>query len=282
MYGIIPKQPTENGKNEHLLTTSRLIQCLVIPPQHGTSTTILKINPPVSNPPSDLSPPNVTASISNASYLTQFIPLGMIYTIGQQDGRFLSPAQCVQHCQWFDYISHHHNLQHIKEQSPDGKLESLFNLQSTATITIAYSPGTCTLNSFTISKEGYEWYQNSPNAKLDPQGQIISESDYSTKFFNTQSSPSIQLTNRIYGYCMSPLDQVWNYSFMKLRFKHDLLTILTISPPIPFYHYKHRRSHFLNFVKTGLQQQQQAANANAQDALNYDQSINQLEDDSFQ
>jgi pre-mRNA-processing factor 8 len=290
MYGVIPSIKGEQLENV------RLIKAFMIPPQFGSNSTILYAYPPVSNPTGIVAKGNetepnfisrfsqelISASRLNLQTVSDMIPIGLFYTIGQDDGKYLSPELFIYHNEWYDFIK---NNTKTTTSDKNSQFESIHDqyiqhlpIESTITMTLSYTPGSCTLNSFRITNTGRQWYHKSPNAVVDVNGAILSTVGYNNTYFKSQE---VKITENDNGYFLSTFDKVWNYHFMSLKFKKAIPFLLHVSPPIDFYHSLHRKSHFLNFVKLGQQLLTNIDQNDVNDAIKFDVQMSELDDEFF-
>lgn len=106
------------------------------------------------------------------------------------------------------------------------------------TIKAALTPGSITLSSYFLNKEGYEWgSQNSDLISQQPNG-------YSTSF---SVKGQILLSDRLSGSTLVPEDDIWNYTFMGALWDSEIPVKLKVDIPLTFYNDLHRPVHFSNF-----------------------------------
>lgn len=119
------------------------------------------------------------------------------------------------------------------------------------TMTVSYTPGSVTVSSFELSKEGFEWGQlNSDMMSESPAG---FRKDYAKK-------SQLIMSDQIAGTFMVPEDDVWNYFFMGAIFNPKELYDLKVDIPLTFYDELHRPIHFTTFT--------QIENGNDEEELN--------------
>lgn len=102
---------------------------------------------------------------------------------------------------------------------------------------VALTTGSVTLSAYTLSEEGYEWGKKNKNMDLSPPGFQV---DFGT-------SCQMILTSNILGNFLVPTTDIWNYTFMGMRFNKELDYDLKIDVPLDFYNELHRPNHFISF-----------------------------------
>ncbi|RCK66281.1 Pre-mRNA-splicing factor 8, partial [Candida viswanathii] len=108
------------------------------------------------------------------------------------------------------------------------------------TMTVSYTPGSVTLSSFELSREGFEWGQQNTD--------LMSESPPGFKTDFAHKSQLI-MSDQISGTFMVPEDDVWNYFFMGAIFNAKELYDLKLDIPLTFYDELHRPIHFTTFTQ---------------------------------
>lgn len=107
------------------------------------------------------------------------------------------------------------------------------------TMTVAYTPGSVTVSSFEITKEGFDWGRtNNDMMSETPSG---FSKDYAKK-------NQLIMSDKIAGTFMVPDDDIWNYFFMGAIFNAAELYDLKLDIPLTFYDELHRPIHFSNFT----------------------------------
>ncbi|ODV85641.1 hypothetical protein CANARDRAFT_28399 [[Candida] arabinofermentans NRRL YB-2248] len=107
-------------------------------------------------------------------------------------------------------------------------------------IDVSFTPGSVTLSSYNITKQGYEWGLDNQRAI----GSSVTVNDYSD---NYKKKTPVILTDRIKGFFMVPDTDIWNYSFIANSWSDDIEYELKLDTPLPFYHELHRPIHFTTF-----------------------------------
>uniref|UniRef100_A0A060T7Z1 ARAD1D03102p n=1 Tax=Blastobotrys adeninivorans TaxID=409370 RepID=A0A060T7Z1_BLAAD len=109
---------------------------------------------------------------------------------------------------------------------------------SSAVLTVSFTPGSVTLRAFSVTPQGINWgAQNKDTQSFQPLG-------FSPDF----GQPcQLLLSDRIRGYFVVPEDNVWNYAFMGAAWTANARYDVKLDVPIPFYHELHRPVHFTSF-----------------------------------
>lgn len=175
------------------------IHCIVIPPQTGN--------------PNFVSFPNYFPIDEN---LHELHPIGWIYT--QSELQPLSSYACSIHTKLLNS-------------------NKLLDIESFVSISCSFTQGSCTISSYKITPQGYEWGKNNSDMSHNP-------NEYSS--INYEQS-QIFLTDNYLGYFMIPENFCWNLNFQGIQNVSDLKYNLILSNPKDFYHENHRPGHFINF-----------------------------------
>jgi len=110
--------------------------------------------------------------------------------------------------------------------------------QAVVIITCSFTPGSCSLTSYHLTPQGYEWGRN--NRERPDQ----SFQGYLPSYFE---KVQMLLSDRFLGYFMVPDTGSWNYNFMGVQHNPNMKYGLKLGVPKEFYHEVHRPIHFLNF-----------------------------------
>ncbi|EGV65801.1 PROCT-domain-containing protein [Yamadazyma tenuis ATCC 10573] len=106
------------------------------------------------------------------------------------------------------------------------------------TLTVAFTPGSVTLSSYTLNEEGYEWGKSNKDLlSMSPPG-------YSSAF---SVKNQLVLSDRIVGSFMVPDDNIWNFAFLGQLWSAKNEFDLKVDIPLPYYHEFHRPIHFSQF-----------------------------------
>lgn len=164
--------------------------------------------------------PDSVPSASTTPYLEGLAPLGWIHTQSFESNVVSA----------FD-VTKHAKMVASDEWDPN-----------TSLFTVAYTPGSVTLNAFGLTQDGIDWgASNDDVANPNPVG-------YSSTY-GTQRQ--MLLSDRITGYFVVPDDDVWNYAFMGASWRPAIEYDVKVDVPKPFYDDVHRPLHFTTF--TGLE-----------------------------
>lgn len=107
-------------------------------------------------------------------------------------------------------------------------------------ITVSFTPGSCSLTTYKITQQGFEWGKGVKEVTPNPTG-------YSNSFFE---KVQMLLSDRFFGFFMVPDNHIWNYNFMGLGQVPSMKYSLILSNPKDFYNEMHRTSHFIKFIRT--------------------------------
>lgn len=103
---------------------------------------------------------------------------------------------------------------------------------------ISLTTGSISLTCFTLSEAGYQW------GKTNKQYDLVKPEGFKIIFGEVGQ---MILSNNIMGNFMVPSTDIWNYSFMSMRYSKELDYDLKIDIPLEFYHELHRPGHFIAF-----------------------------------
>ena len=177
------------------------IRCIVLVPQWGTATQV-----------------NVPNLLPEHEYLKELEPLGWLHT---------QPNE-LQHLAPQDVTTHARIM--AENKSWDG--------EKAAIITLAFTPGSCSLTAYKLTPSGYEWGQTNKDMGGNPAG-------FSPSFYE---KVQMLLSDRFLGFFMVPEDGSWNYNFMGSNHSATMRYTVKIDQPKEFYHEAHRPGHYLNFA----------------------------------
>lgn len=183
------------------------IRCISLPPQFGSNERV-----------------TLPDYVAEHELLNELEPLGWIHTQPNEVLQ-LSPN---------DIISTSQMIASNKGFDEDAMVD----------ITVSFTPGSCSLAAFKLTRSGYEWGQSVSSAKSAtgvPPG-------YSTGHF--EKAPLL-LSEQFLGFFLVPEVGSWNYNFMSVKHSLDSPYRLQLGNPKDFYHECHRPMHFLNFSGTG-------------------------------
>lgn len=145
-------------------------------------------------------------------------PLGWIHT-QSQDQKVLNS---------FDLFNHSRYMKNLKGWLPEQCIA----------ITCAFTPGSCTLGSYKVSKEGLEWADKLTTPTGEDKG--------FEKGFSEQVT--MLLSDKYMGFFLVPDEGSWNYNFMGIKFVKNMKYDLKLDIPKEFYNEIHRPAHFLDFT----------------------------------
>jgi pre-mRNA-processing factor 8 len=177
------------------------ILLIVMPPQWGSHQQV-----------------HLPSSLPEHQYLSSLEPLGWIHTQPNESPQ-LSPQDIATHAK----IMHEH-----PSWSPE----------STITLTVSFTPGSCSLTGYKLTASGLEWGRVQRDALTQSAG-------YSPAHY--QKVP-ILLSDRMVGSWMVPDTTSWNFNFQGTRFQAGMKYGLKLANPADFYDACHRPGHFLRFA----------------------------------
>jgi len=180
------------------------IRCVVMPPQKGTPQAV-----------------TLPSQLPQHEYLKDLEPLGWMHTQPNELAQ-LSPH---------DVVTHSRIVADNKTWDPE----------TTIVITCSFTPGSCSLTAYKISKTGQEWGQ----ANKDNATGISNFQGYLPTFYE---KAQMLLSDRFLGFYMVS-DVGWNHNFSGVRYTPQLQYGVTLANPKEFYHTDHRPDHFINFSR---------------------------------
>lgn len=148
-------------------------------------------------------------------------PLGIIHTVSGNEPPYMTAQDVTQHARLM-----------AAHSSWDAK---------TISMTVSFTPGSVSLASWALTPAGYKWGAENKDLGSDqPHG------------FTTSMGEKCQLllSDKIRGYFLTPVNNLWNYSFLGSNFagieKKDWQ--VKVDQPIGFYSDQHRPLHFVDFA----------------------------------
>ncbi len=197
------------GKSPEDRPSVKEVHCIVLVPQRGTH---LNVTVPHRLPQHEL--------------LQDLEPLGWIHT--QQ------PSVDVKVCSPNDVAMHARVMSEHKEW--DG--------EKTVVVVCNFTPGSCTLNSFKLTPEGYEWGRKAKmNTNAADSEMMLDTTGFSTTFYEPVQ---MLLSEKFMGFFLVPSDGVWNYNMIYAH-SENMKYDVELGIPKEFYHEIHRPHHFINF-----------------------------------
>jgi len=177
------------------------IRCMVLVPQTGSHNSI-----------------TLPQHLPDHDHLRDLEPLGWIHTQPNEQPH-LSPQDVTFHARMLA-----DNKQWLADQ--------------TVIITCSFTPGSCSLTSYRITPQGFQWGKSNKDTGPNPAG-----------FLPTHAEKVQMLLSDIFlGFFMVPDNGVWNYNFMGVKHSTSMKYSLCVENPKEFYHECHRPSHFMNFA----------------------------------
>jgi pre-mRNA-processing factor 8 len=173
----------------------------------------------------------------NHEYLKELEPLGWIHT---------QPNELDQLSPW-DVIQHSWMLDRYTAWDPS----------KSVVITCSFTPGSCSLTSYKVTPAGYEWGKSIKDSGTP------NVSGYAPTHFE---KVQMLLSDRFFGFFMTPEEGSWNYNFMGVKHSTAMKYSLCVENPKEYYHECHRPAHFLNF--TQQEDQGQDGGADQEDYFN--------------
>lgn len=155
-------------------------------------------------------------------YLDNMEPLGIIHTVSGNEPPYMTAMDVTQHAR----LMQAHNTWDKK----------------TVTMTVSFTPGSVSLASWALTPQGYKWGAENKDLGSDqPQG------------FSTTMGEKCQLllSDKIRGYFLTPVNDLWNYSFLGSSFAgiEKKAIPVKVDQPLSFYSDKHRPLHFQSFAE---------------------------------
>ena len=162
-------------------------------------------------------------SLPESDLLVGMEPLGLIHTYAGALPQFMTAYEMTVHGRLAS--------QHPKQWKPD----------NTVTVTAALVPGAIQLTAWEPTEAGLAWgAQNKDMSSERPAG-------FDPEQFSSRCQ--LLLTDKLRGFFVVPVDDLWNYTFIGAAF--DLVAkrplLCKIERPLSFYDAEHRPIHFKNF-----------------------------------
>jgi pre-mRNA-processing factor 8 len=133
------------------------------------------------------------------------------------------------------------SMQSDAQKASESTTFSPMALETGIMMTVSFSPGSISLAAYRLTEAGFEWGKDQKDANVpNPEG-------FNPTTFYEKSQ--LLLTDRFLGSFLTPIDGVWNYNFMGVKFQQNAPYPLMLAPPLEFYAEKHRPSHFLAFAE---------------------------------
>lgn len=158
------------------------------------------------------------SALPQHEYLEALEPLGWIHTQPNELSA-LSPQDVTTHAK---ILAEHEE----------------WNIDKTAVITCAFTPGSCSLAAYKLSSAGFEWGRTNKDSGSTPHGFLPSMGE----------KMQMLLSDKYMGFFMTPAEGSWNYNFMGIKHSVSMSYDLQLANPKEYYHELHRPAHFLNFV----------------------------------
>jgi pre-mRNA-processing factor 8 len=182
------------------------IHCILMPPQWGNYHHV-----------------NIPHLIPDNEKINDLEPLGWIHT-QPNESKEIAPSDLAAH---IDMLS----------------IFPTWNGEKCISISIAFTPGSCSIMAYRTTTQGYEALKESSNRSLSDEIYQQIRPDYYEKV-------AILLSNHYLGYFMSPELGSWNYNFMGVKFTLNMNYKVKIANPKEFYHEVHRPVHFMEFSRS--------------------------------
>jgi pre-mRNA-processing factor 8 len=180
------------------------IRAIVLPPQWGNHQ---QVSIPLMTPEHEL--------------ISEFESLGWIHTQPNELSE-MSPSDLVTHARMLGCFS-------------------CWKGEISISITVAFTPGSCSLLAHRLTAQGYE-------AARDFRENLCPEELYeriSTKYYERVP---LLLTNRFKGFYLIPESGGWNYNFRGVEYGSKMKYTLKSDNPKDFYNEIHRPLHFIDFA----------------------------------
>ncbi|KAG9252809.1 putative pre-mRNA processing splicing factor [Emericellopsis atlantica] len=161
--------------------------------------------------------------LPQSEFLQDMEPLGIIHTVSGNELPYMSAADVTEHARLLD--SH-------KE----------WDKTSTATVSVAFTPGSVSLSAWGLTPDGYKWGAENKDIQSDqPQG-------FSTTMGTKRK---LLLSPRFKGFFLVPTDGRWNYTFMGSAFDGMVKkpVHVKLDTPQSYYSDQHRPIHFQSFAE---------------------------------
>lgn len=104
-----------------------------------------------------------------------------------------------------------------------------WNPEKCIVLTVSFTPGSCTLTSYKLSLQGYEWGKKNKD--------LNQSQGFSSAFYE---KVQLFLSDRFLGYFMCPDNGIWNYNFVGLGLVPNMKFALILQNPKEFYNEAHR------------------------------------------
>ncbi|KAF4975220.1 hypothetical protein FZEAL_7958 [Fusarium zealandicum] len=161
--------------------------------------------------------------LPQSEFLEGMEPLGVIHTVSGNELPYMNAADVTEHSKLLDA----HNE---------------WDKTNTATVSVAFTPGSVSLSAWGLTPAGYKWGAENKDTQSDqPQG-----------FTTTMGEKrKLLLSPRFRGFFLVPDDGKWNYSFMGSAFAgmEKKPVHVKLDTPLPFYSDQHRPIHFHSFAE---------------------------------
>jgi pre-mRNA-processing factor 8 len=161
--------------------------------------------------------------LPQSEFLEGMEALGVIHTASGSELPYMSAADVTEHAKLLD-------------------AHSEWDKTNTATVSVAFTPGSVSLSAWGLTPQGYQWGAENKDVQSDqPQG-----------FTTTMGEKrKLLLSPRFRGFFLVPDDGRWNYSFMGSAFAgmEKKAVHVKLDTPLPFYSDHHRPVHFHSFAE---------------------------------
>ncbi|CRG98542.1 pre-mRNA-processing-splicing factor 8, putative [Plasmodium relictum] len=211
------------------------IKCILIPPQIGNYQSVTLSN-----------------YLPSSKYLENLEILGWIHT------QTTNCSNTSNHLTTYDMVTHLSFLQECKMKTSKKKSEGnvsdeeaaddinednvelckTWDKNKTIILTCSFTPGSCTINAYKLTEEGYSFAKNKKNS---------SDLYAFPNINNLYEQVQILLSNVFVGFFLIPEDNIWNYNLMGIKFNNNQKYSAQLDIPQPFYADIHRPNHFLQF-----------------------------------
>merc|ERR1719240_2495238 len=111
-------------------------------------------------------------------------------------------------------------------------------LQTRPSSSCSFTPGSCSLTSYRITPQGFQWGKSNKDTGPNPAGFLPTHAE----------KVQLLLSDIFLGFFIVPEGGLWNYNFMGVKHNAAMKYTLTVENPKEFYHEAHRPSHYLNFA----------------------------------
>ncbi|KAK4999237.1 pre-mRNA-splicing factor 8 [Elasticomyces elasticus] len=151
-------------------------------------------------------------------------PLGLIHTVSGNEPSYMTAADVTQHARLM-----------AAHPSWDKK---------TVTMTVAFTPGSVSLATWSLTPAGYTWGAQNKDLSSDQPAGFSPNMGFGEK-------SQLLLSDKIRGFFLVPEDERWNWSFMGSGFGERERARCHVSVGVPkrFYDEAHRPVHFVNFAE---------------------------------